>query len=40
MGSLSWMEGGGLGLARNIVRRCALEAGSERGFDMGENVAQ
>jgi hypothetical protein len=30
MGSVLWMEGGGLGLARNIVRRYALETGSEQ----------
>src|SRR5436853_4057595 len=32
--------GGGLGLARNIVQRDALETGSEQGFDIGEKVAQ
>src|SRR3954451_12034898 len=31
MGSVLWMEGAGLGLARNIVRRYALEPGSEHG---------
>jgi hypothetical protein len=32
MGSVLWMEGGGLGLARNIVQRYAPETGSEQGF--------
>jgi hypothetical protein len=31
MGSVLWMEGVGLGLARNIVQRYALETGSEQG---------
>src|SRR5213594_2400446 len=31
MGSVLWMEGGGLGLARNIVQRYALETGSGVG---------
>jgi hypothetical protein len=31
MGSVLWMEGGGLGLARNIVQRYALETGSGAG---------
>src|SRR5688500_2298837 len=35
MGSVLWMGGGGLGLARNIVQRYALETGSEQGFDIG-----
>jgi hypothetical protein len=39
MGSVLWMEGGGLGLARNIVQRNALETGSEQGFGIGEKVA-
>src|SRR5207248_8978240 len=39
-GSVLWMEGGGLGLARNIVQRYALETGSEQGFGIGEKVAQ
>jgi hypothetical protein len=30
------MEGVGLGLARNIVQRYALETGSEQGFGIGE----
>jgi hypothetical protein len=30
MGSVSWMEGVGLGLARNIVQRFALETGNEQ----------
>jgi hypothetical protein len=34
-----WMEGVGLGLARNIVQRYALETGSEQGFGIGEKVA-
>ena len=33
------MEGVGLGLARNIVQRYALETGSEQGFGIGERVA-
>src|SRR6185436_9840819 len=40
MGSVLWMEGGGLGLARNIVQRYALETGSDQGFGIGEKVAQ
>jgi hypothetical protein len=32
MGSVLWMEGAGLGLARNIVQRYALETGSEPLF--------
>jgi hypothetical protein len=32
MGSVLWMEGVGLGLARNIVQRYALETGGEQGF--------
>jgi hypothetical protein len=40
MGSVLWMEGGGLGLVRNIVQRYALETGSEQGFGIGEKVAQ
>ena len=39
MGSLLWMEGVGLGLARNIVQRYAFETGSEQGFGVGEKVA-
>ena len=39
MGSVWWMEEVGLGLARNIVQRYALETGSERGFGIGEKVA-
>jgi hypothetical protein len=39
MGSVLWMEGVGLGLARNIVQRYALETGSEQGFGIGEKVA-
>jgi len=39
MGSVLWMEGVGLGLARNIVQRYALETGSEQGFGIGERVA-
>ena len=35
MGSVLWMEGVGLGLARNIVQRYALETGSEQGFGIG-----
>jgi hypothetical protein len=31
MGSVLLMEGVGLGLARNIVQRYALETGSEQG---------
>jgi hypothetical protein len=38
-GSVLWMEGGGPGLARNIVQRYALETGSEQGFGIGEKVA-
>src|SRR5437870_4113413 len=37
--SVLWMEGVGLGLARNIVQRYALETGSEQGFGIGEKVA-
>jgi len=33
------MEGVGLGLARNIVQRYALETVSERGFGIDEKVA-
>ncbi len=33
------MEGVGLGLARNIVQRYALETGSEQGFGIDEKVA-
>src|SRR6185436_1040226 len=36
MGSGVWMEGVGLGLARNIVQLYALETGSEQGFGLGE----
>ncbi|MFM0084502.1 hypothetical protein P0D72_37360 [Paraburkholderia sediminicola] len=36
MGSVLWMEGGGLGLARNIVQRYALETGSDQGFGIDE----
>ena len=39
MGSVLWMEGVGLGLARNIVQRYALETGSEQGFGIGDKVA-
>src|SRR5215210_8126480 len=39
MGSVLGMEGFGLGLARNIVQRYALETGSEQGFGIGEKVA-
>src|SRR5205823_14880444 len=39
MGSVLWMEGVGLGLARNIVERYAFETGSEQGFGIGEKVA-
>ena len=39
MGSVLWMEGVGLGLARNIVQRYALETGSEQGFGIDEKVA-
>jgi hypothetical protein len=39
MGSVLWMEGVGLGLARNIVQRYALKTGSEQGFGIGEKVA-
>jgi len=39
MDSVLWMESGGLGLARNIVQRYALETGSEQGFGIGEKVA-
>ncbi|MGF6178828.1 hypothetical protein [Ensifer sp. 4252] len=39
MGSVLWLEGDGLGLARNIVQRYALETGSEPGFGIGEKVA-
>ena len=38
MGSVLWMEGVGLGLARNIVQR-ALETGSEQSFGIDEKVA-
>ena len=33
------MEGVGLGLARNVVQRYALETGSEQGFGIDEKVA-
>ena len=33
------MEGVGLGLARNIVQRYALETGSEQGVGVDEKVA-
>jgi hypothetical protein len=36
IGSVLWMEGVGLGLARNIVQQYALETGSEQGFGIGE----
>ena len=39
MGSVLWMDGVGLGLARNIVQRYALETGSEQGFGIGEKFA-
>lgn len=39
MGSVLRMEGLGLGLARNIVQRYALETGSEQGFGIDEKVA-
>jgi hypothetical protein len=39
MGSVLWMEGVGLGLARNIVQRYALKTGSEQGFGIGDKVA-
>jgi hypothetical protein len=39
MGSVLWMEGVGLGLARKIVQRYALETGNEQGFGTGEKVA-
>jgi hypothetical protein len=39
MGSVLWMEGAGLDLARNIVERYALETGSEQGSGIGEKVA-
>jgi hypothetical protein len=32
MGSMLWMEGAGLGMARNIVQRYALETDSEPFF--------
>ncbi|CAN7795568.1 hypothetical protein LJR267_009591 [Paraburkholderia hospita] len=38
MGSVLWMEGG-LGMARNIVQRYALETGSDQGFGIDEKVA-
>ena len=37
MGSVLWMEGGGLGLA--IVQRYAFETGSEQGSGIAETVA-
>ena len=39
MGSVLWMEGGGLGLASNILQRYALETGSEQRFGIGEKFA-
>jgi hypothetical protein len=39
MGSVLWMEGVRLGLARNIVQRYALETGSEQRFGICEKVA-
>ncbi|WP_176025464.1 hypothetical protein [Azospirillum argentinense] len=39
MGSVLRMERLGLGLARNIVRRHALETSSEQGSGIGETVA-
>ncbi|UNP31324.1 hypothetical protein [Lysobacter gummosus] len=39
VGSGLWMEEVGLGLARNVVRRCAFETGSEQGFGICERVA-
>ena len=39
MGSALWMERVGLGLARNIVQRYALETGSEQSFGIAEKVA-
>jgi hypothetical protein len=38
-GSVLWMEGIGLGLARKIVQRYALETGSGQGFGICEKVA-
>jgi hypothetical protein len=38
--SVLWMEGVGLGLARNSVHRYALETGREQGFGIDEHVAQ
>src|SRR5438876_3569759 len=40
MGSVLWMEGVGLGLARNIVQRYALETGSEQSFGIGDGTLQ
>src|SRR5438045_9609998 len=37
--SVLWMEGVGLGLARNIVQQYPLETGSEQGFGIDEKVA-
>ncbi|ULR43145.1 hypothetical protein [Rhizobium sp. K102] len=39
MGSVLRMEGFGLGLARKIVQRYALETGSEQGSGMAATVA-
>ena len=39
MSSVSWMEGVGLGPARNIVQQYALETGSEQGVGIDERVA-
>jgi len=39
MGSVLWMEGIGLGLARKVVHRYALETGSEQRFGICEKVA-
>jgi hypothetical protein len=36
IGSVLWMEGVGLGLARNIVGRYALGCVGRRGFAAGE----
>jgi hypothetical protein len=37
--SVLWLEGSGLGLARNIVQQYALETSSEQGFGVEEKVA-
>ena len=36
---MSWLEGGGLGLARNSVQQYALKTGSEQAFGIDKKIA-